>query len=180
MGACYDAPKSGAVQIDRVVVMRRRKVEERHLPVGGSELVMDGLNPSDLEKQPQFRLWVPTYVGHRNCILGVKEDKEFENPQVPVLIQSVEGIRVVLGSHNYQEWHAPDVQIERRPKGWAIFLNPSAGDPSGYVYFLDDGRSFLVSEAGGGAIELICGEEDIPELDDLPTDESRPRPSRNP
>ena len=37
------------------------------------------------------------------------------------------------------------VQVERRPNGWAIFLHPiGGGDPSGYVYFLDDGRSFVL------------------------------------
>jgi hypothetical protein len=41
-------------------------------------------------------------------------------------------------------------------------------DPSGYVYFLDDGRSFLVPENGLGptdAIQVIDSHKDVPELD---------------
>jgi hypothetical protein len=122
------------------------------------------------EGSPHFPCWVPTYFGHRNCVLGIDENEEFDNPHCPVMVRSdADGIRVMLGSHNTEDWGVPDVQIERRPKGWAIFLNPSAGDPSGYVYFLDDGRSFLVKEIGQDAIELIGSEDDIPELDDLQT-----------
>jgi hypothetical protein len=133
----------------------------------------NGMNPiarcdAPFFEIPPLRLWAPTYVGHRNCVLGVEVNKEFDNPSVPILIQCVEGIRIVLGSHNGEDWHVPEIHIERRPKGWAIFLNPSAGDPCGYVYLLDDGRSFLVKESGPAAIELIDGPEDIPELDDVP------------
>src|SRR5258707_5559493 len=71
---------------------------------------------------PQLRLWVPTYFGHRNCELGVEENEEFDNPHVPVLVHSADGVRLILGSHDYEDCYAPDVQIERRPKGWAIFL----------------------------------------------------------
>lgn len=113
-------------------------------------------------------LWAPTYFGHRHYARGGQENKEFDNPQVPLLIQIAEGIRVILGTHNENDWNAPDVKIERRPKGWAIFLHPSAGDPCGYVYFLDDGRSFFVKESGPTAIELIDDIEVIPELDDMP------------
>ena len=120
-------------------------------------------------EDPELRLLVPTYFGHRNCVLGVEENEEFDNPHVPVLVRPAEGVRIVLGTRDYEDYHAPDIQIERRPKGWAIFLHPSGGDPSGYVYFLDDGRSFLVRELGSDAIEVIDDFEVVPELDDLIT-----------
>lgn len=126
-------------------------------------------NSSRLEAvSPQLRLLVPTYVGHRNCVLGLDDNDDFDEPNVPVLIHPAEGVRVVLGTHDYEDYHVPDVMIERRPRGWAIFLHPSGGDPRGYVYFLDDGRCFLIQEFGDDAIEIIENESDIPELDDLP------------
>jgi hypothetical protein len=124
-------------------------------------------------EDPELRLLVPTYFGHRNCVLGVEKNEEFDNPNIPVLVRPAEGVRVVLGTHDYEDYHAPDIQIERRPKGWAIFLHPSGGDPSGYVYFLDDGRSFLVRELGSDAIEVIDELEVVPEVDDLPAKHSK-------
>jgi hypothetical protein len=50
----------------------------------------------------------------------------------------------------------PDVQIERRPNGWAIFLSPLGGsDPCALVYFHDDGRSWLTKELAGPTPELV-------------------------
>jgi hypothetical protein len=70
-------------------------------------------------------------------------------------------VRVVLGSHDPED-PMPDVQIERRPNGWAIFLHPLGGsDPCAHVYFHDDGRSWLLKEQVGPTPELI-------EVEDLP------------
>jgi hypothetical protein len=98
---------------------------------------------------------------------GAKPD--FGEPDVPVLIHEAEGLRIVLGSHDYDDREKPDIQIERRPNGWAIFLHPLGGcDASGYVYFLDDGRSFLVKEKGLGpteGIKVLEDHETVPEVD---------------
>jgi hypothetical protein len=118
----------------------------------------------------EFKLFVPTYIGN----LPDKNDEadgdsDFGNPYVPVLVCEAAGVRVVLGTHDYENLEQPDIQIERRPNGWAIFLHPVGGsDESGYVYFLDDGRSFLVPELGVGpteAIEVLDPHADVPELD---------------
>jgi hypothetical protein len=118
----------------------------------------------------EFRFSVPSYQA-RNCTeqVQLREALEFREPFVPVLIRRDNGVRVVLGSHEYEEMRQPDVYIERQPKGWLIALHPSAGgDPSGYVYFLDDGRSFLVKENVVGStvpIEVLDCHERIPEID---------------
>jgi hypothetical protein len=114
----------------------------------------------------QFHLRVPTYYG------AVKEEvlrefnlPEYGEPETPVLVHSAAGVRVVLGTHKLADWDKPDVQIERRPNGWAIYLNPSGGDPCGCVYFLDDGRSLLLPERGMYAIEVIHRKSEPPEID---------------
>ncbi len=106
---------------------------------------------------PELKLHVPTC----NCgafanqaIAAAKP--EFGEPFVPVVIRRAAGVRIVLGSHDYFDGDAPDIQIERRPGGWAIFLHPLGGaDPSGHVYFLDDGRSFIVPERDLGTTPPI-------------------------
>jgi hypothetical protein len=112
----------------------------------------------------------PTYYGSAKSADGapVTQD-EFDAPEVPVLVHSADGVRLVLGSHDYEDMSWPDLQVERRPKGWAIFLHPlGGGDPSGYVYFLDDGRSFVMPESAFGAtppIELMHHSDDFNEID---------------
>ena len=109
----------------------------------------------------ELRMFVPTYYGNAHGKEIPKEClPEFGDPCIPVLVREAEGIRVVLGSHDYEDTSVPDVQIERRPKGWAIFLHPLAGsDPSGSVYFHDDGRSFVVPERSWGPTEPIINAE---------------------
>jgi hypothetical protein len=64
-----------------------------------------------------------------------------------VVVHSADGIRVVLGTHEFLDVDAPDIMIERQPRAWAVFLHPiGGGDPAGYVYFLDDGRSYLLKD----------------------------------
>jgi hypothetical protein len=92
-----------------------------------------------------------------------------------VLIREADGVRIVLGTHDYEDYEKPDIYIERRPNGWAIFLHPLGGsDPSGFVYFLDDGRSFLAKEFGLGptpAIEVLEADHKLRELD-CPSEET--------
>lgn len=113
---------------------------------------------------------VPTYYGeaHRNEPPD-EQRPDFAAPFAPVLAYRDAGVRILLGAVHRLDVDAPDIQIERRPHGWAIFLHPfGAGDPSGYIYFLDDGRSFLIPENGLGstrAIEVLGPNEKIPELD---------------
>ena len=107
---------------------------------------------------------VPTYYGARDLIDGAKlgndeacyhgKKKEFDEPAVPVMIYQADGLRLILGSDRVDaspfagpNAAKPDIQIERRCRGWAIFLHPEVGgDAAGVVYFHDDGRCFLMKE----------------------------------
>jgi hypothetical protein len=92
-----------------------------------------------------WALEVPTYYGARNAALDeVAED--FAPPSVPVLVSEAHGLRIVLGTHDVEDVHMPDIQIERRPNGWAIFIHPDACDPCALIYMMDDGRSYCVVE----------------------------------
>jgi hypothetical protein len=105
----------------------------------------------------ELKLAVPTY-NYQLFPNQVDEGAipEFGVPHVPVLIREADGVRIVLGTHDYGDLERPDIQIERQPQGWMIFLHPCpGGDASGYVYFLDDGRSFLVKEVNAGPTEPI-------------------------
>ncbi len=91
---------------------------------------------------------VPTYNA---SLFGEEAAKgivpEFGAPEIPVLIREADGLRIVLGSHEFWDCTKPDVQIERQPNGWVVFLHPCSGsDPAGYVYFYDDGRCVLLKE----------------------------------
>lgn len=106
---------------------------------------------------PELKLHVPTYnyeaFPHE---VETGEKTEFGDPYLPVVIRQADGVRIVLGSHDYFDSSYPDIQIERRPHGWVIFLHPlGGGDPSGHIYFLDDGRSFLVPERDLGTTPSI-------------------------
>lgn len=103
----------------------------------------------------------PTYVGHREPSARV----DYTDPQVPIAIEEDRGLRIVLGTTHPRELK-PDVQIERRPNGWAIFLHPLGGsDPCALVYFHDDGRSWLTKELTGPTPELIECDNLPPEID---------------
>ncbi len=124
------------------------------------------------EKMDALKLMVPTYNGR--WLDGSEiELADFDEPSVPVLVHQADGVRVVLGTHDH-DYEKPDIQIERRHNGWMIFLHPlGCSDASGYVVFLDDGRSFISKENGYGPtepIEMVEHDDAIAELDDiLPT-----------
>jgi hypothetical protein len=115
-------------------------------------------------------LMVPTYYGAAQVNTESFPDKEeYDEPRVPVVVQDAEGVRVILGTSDFNDMNKPDIQIERRPNGWAIFLQPvGGGDSSGLVYFLDDGRSFLVPETGSERIEVLDRCQEVPMIDDPP------------
>jgi hypothetical protein len=135
-------------------------------------------NDEKTMKEEELKLAVPTYVRNlQERKAHTDENPDFGSPHVPVLIHEADGVRIVLGTHDYDDYDTPDIQIERRPNGWAIFLHPLGGvDPSGYVYFLDDGRSFVVPGREHGAaqtIQVIAAQDDVPELDrPQPTEEA--------
>jgi hypothetical protein len=79
----------------------------------------------------------------------------FHRPEVPVTVKDEEGIRVILGNAD-DDCGAPDILIERRPKGWVIFLHPDGSeDPSGYLFIKDGGKSFVIPGNKVGCAEPI-------------------------
>lgn len=115
-----------------------------------------------------WKIFIPTYVGsqceHQENPSTLGPD--FGSPDVPVLIHEADGIRLLLGTHEWEDKSKPDVQIERRPHGWAMFLHPNAGDPIGHLYLLDDGRSYLLPES--------FADPPIEVVDDIPADLDKP------
>ena len=76
-----------------------------------------------------FEMMVPTYNG--KLLKDNPGLQDFDEPEVPVFVGSMEGVRIILGSHDYHDCSKPDVLIERRHNGWMIFLHPLAGsDPT--------------------------------------------------
>jgi hypothetical protein len=127
---------------------------------------------------PELKLWVPTYYGPGGATPQPPKE-EFDEPRVPVVVREAEGVRIVLGSHDYWDTTRPDIQIERRHKGWVIFLHPLGGcDPSGLICFLDDGRSFVVRESPPHAtppIKSLRWRDAVAEVDGIYADAERER-----
>ena len=112
---------------------------------------------------------VPTYnANYYEKQVADRTKAEFGVPHVAVLVHSADGVRVVLGSHDLLDTDAPDIAIERQPKAWAIFLHPiGGGDPAGYIYFLDDGRSYLLKEQWvdpDGGIQVLEHDQRVPDI----------------
>lgn len=111
---------------------------------------------------------VVTYQGNRIAAAerrGEKSDQseDFGPPLVPVSVHPYDGLRVVLGAHDKEDYSKPDIQIERRPNGWAIFLHPVGGsDSAGVVYFHDDGRSFIDLSRGPSPTPQLEIVSDVP------------------
>jgi hypothetical protein len=117
------------------------------------------------DKPEMWKMSIPTYIGSQP---HDEQDNppDFAEPRVPVLVHESEGIRVLMGTHNWQDWDKPDIQIERRPHGWAVFIHPNAGDPVAFLYMLDNGKTYLMPEKyTEPALEVI---------DDTPSDLDTP------
>lgn len=116
----------------------------------------------------EVRFCVPTYNAWLfEKQVGMGEKPEFGEPMARLVIRPAAGLRVVLGTYDFNDQDKPDIQIERQPNGWVIFLHPlGGGDPSGLICFHDDGRSFLVKEYSYGtpAIEIFepCEFDQVP------------------
>lgn len=119
---------------------------------------------------PELKVYVPTYNGDLVDLDARDNLPEFGDPQVPIVVRRADGLRIVLGSVDYFDASAPDIQIERRPQGWAILLTPMpAGEASGVVCFLDDGRSFVVpDEYADKPLRVLGSIEEVPDLNTLP------------
>jgi hypothetical protein len=128
---------------------------------------------SSIQKEPAtkevpvecIKLNVPTYNGKW---LQKYPLQDFDEPHVPLLVHPADGLRVVLGTHDFYDMSKSDIQIERRHNGWMIFLHRDGGDPVGFVVFLDDGRNFVtIDHYAEEAIQVVDFDEAVAELDDI-------------
>lgn len=90
-----------------------------------------------------WRMNVPTYLAAQDT-----SGPDVGEPHVPILIGDAEGIRLLLGTNDWNDYEKPDIQIERHPHGWMIFVHHNAGGAVGFLIMLDDGRTFYVHEYG--------------------------------
>ena len=100
----------------------------------------------------ELKLIVPTYNANLFPVEVAQHTMpEFGKPYKAILIREAEGVRIMLGTHDSNDVDKPDVQIERQPNGWAVFLHPLGGsDSCGKVYFRDDGHSYFLKEGAAG------------------------------
>lgn len=101
------------------------------------------LAPKASELTEIRRMNVPTYLASQD-----PSGPDCGEPHVPILIGDAAGIRLLLGADDWLDDEKPEIQIERRPRGWMILIHPNAGDAVGFFIMLDDGRSFFVHEYG--------------------------------
>lgn len=122
------------------------------------------------------RWLIPTYYGGCAALEALPSSvPEFGEPMSSICASEADGLRIILGAKSYEEIDKPDIKIERRPRGWAIVLHPlGGGDPSGVVFFLDDGRSFLQRELMSGVTPLIQDINDIESVSELDELDHRP------
>ena len=113
---------------------------------------------------PELKIYAKTYYGQiPEEVREARRLGEYDSPEVPVVVRPADGVRIVLGTHDFWDTSFPDIQIERRAGGWAIFLHAVPGDdPSGYVYFLDDGSSYVDIEYGSSVPLRFLEEEEFP------------------
>ncbi|HZZ28901.1 MAG TPA: hypothetical protein VFE46_12940 [Pirellulales bacterium] len=152
--------------------IRESLIFAQHAPLSIQEVdeLAERLKKTPDQAADDFHLFAPTYnyqLYPKYVQSGAKP--EFGLPEIPVVARAAQGIRIALGTHNYDDTSKPDVQIERHPNGWMIFLHPLGGsDACGYIYFFDDGQSCLLPEYGYGptpAIRILAPGSRLPEFD---------------
>ena len=122
----------------------------------------------------EFKLFVPTYnatLFPDQVASGIVPD--FGYPHVPVVIREADGVpELCWALHDYNDLRCPDIQIERRPRGGPFSSIRSVEvTPGGYVYYVDDGRSFLLPENGIGptpSIQIVNQPDNVPDMDPSP------------
>lgn len=91
---------------------------------------------------------IPEYCGIHNASQDFTEDRH------PVRVHYASGVEAVLGlpaGEDISKSRCAVVSVERRPKGWCVFVTPvNSGDVSLCIYLHDDGRSWVLPEHDGG------------------------------
>lgn len=99
-------------------------------------------------KPMQVSFSVPTF--HKT-----KTSDGFAEPEVPVTVKLEQGIRLVLGKDDDDSF-VPHILIERRSRGWLVFLHPDGTEEScGYLFINDNGRSFVIPGNRFGCAEAM-------------------------
>jgi hypothetical protein len=85
----------------------------------------------------------------------LKSSDRFAGPEVSVTVTDDQGMRIVLGDGSEND-NEPDFLIERRPRGWLVWLHPDAtDDPAAHLFITDDGKSFVIPGEDFGVTEPI-------------------------
>ncbi len=143
------------------------------MPTVRQNTATSGKPPADVLAPDAFAVFqAPTYYGARHAARGTKGE-DFGAPVLPIAVYHAEGVRVVLGEADPRQPDAPDLYVERRPCGWAVFVFPvGGGDPCGVFYMHDDGRSWFTHESPeavrDGTPRLEVTAQAPPEIDEPP------------
>jgi len=89
---------------------------------------------------------VPTYYRPQKRADGKLKSEGFATPCVPIVVHEECGVRIALGACDWRQRNTPDIQIERRPNGWAIFVRTGDIDPCALLFILDDARTVCVPQ----------------------------------
>jgi len=102
-----------------------------------------------MENERTIIVDLQTYVGSQTA--------EFGDPKVQVGIKShSHGIQIDLPALSKARNFGPNVFIERRPSGWAIYISPDDGEEVLCIaHVRDDGKMTVASDTGKVLLDYI-------------------------
>jgi hypothetical protein len=110
-------------------------------------------------KPQELKLMVPTYNEKIHPELAM-----FGGSDTPVIVREMDGLRIVLGTHDFEDYAKPDIHIEHQPNGWVIMMHRDS-DAKAYVYLHDDGRIFFQPEYYAHDVEVLKSRQAVPGFD---------------
>src|SRR5205085_5627860 len=61
---------------------------------------------------PELKLYTRTYYGNvPEEVTEARRLQEYDSPDLPVVVRPADGVRVVLGTHDFWDTNFPDIQI---------------------------------------------------------------------
>lgn len=113
--------------------------------------------PTDTRQTPLTSCTVPTYYPKHETAAD-----EYTDPLARIDVSDEAGIRLELIRPGIEDVDdkTPSVVVERRAKGWAIFLHADDGDAIGVIRIHDDGRSALERDRFSSVMEIAIAGDD--------------------